>query len=419
MARALALTAGVFAAAGLAGCSPFGGGSAFTCDLDTDCDAKAGGRCEANKLCSYMDPSCMPSGQRYGENAGGNSGRCVGDEQGDDGGIDTPPGLMCFGAANGLVRPCFMSAPTGDVMLQGSLDTDTSPLCKPPQTGGEGYCVIAANNINVADTTAVTGSKPLVLVAVTSISIVGGATLDVASHHTPAKTGAGAGSSDCMAGTPMLPAASGAGGGGAGGAFGGNGGNGGTGNGTAAAGGRPGAMQTPMKLRGGCPGQDGVNGTFGAGGKGGGAVYLIANTSITIAGDINASGEGGHPGTTGSAGGGGGGSGGMIGLDAPMIFNTGVVFANGASGGEGSGVSTPGRLGPEPIGTAPSGIATGGTGNGGDGGTGSGTGALNGGTGSPGAGGAMPGGGGGGGGGIGVIKVYRGSLTGQVSPMPS
>jgi hypothetical protein len=336
-----------------------------------------------------------------------------------DGSDDAVALEFCYGASNGLVRPCFTSAPTGDITLQGSLNTDTSPMCMPPKSGGDGYCVIAANNITVADTVAATGSKPLVLVATARIESESGTTLDVASHHSsiPPRTGAGAGSADCMMGT--LPLANGGGGGGAGGSFAAAGGNGGSGNGNAGAGGRPGAMQVPTILRGGCPGQDGINGTFGIGGKGGGAVYLIANTAIVISGAINASGEGGRPGVTGSAGGGGGGSGGMIGLDAPTINNSGVVYANGASGGEGGGVATAGIIGPEPTGTTPSPPAGGGTTNGGDGGTGSGAGATAGGPGSNGAGGGNPGGGGGGGGGIGVIKVYRGTLGGMHSPSPS
>ncbi|HSK01444.1 MAG TPA: hypothetical protein VK932_09390 [Kofleriaceae bacterium] len=330
---------------------------------------------------------------------------------------DAPLG-GCYGAPSGLVRPCFASAPTGNITLPGTIDTDTSTLCGAPMSGGNGYCVVAANNITLDDSVAATGTKPLVLVAVSTITIEAGATLDVASHHStiPPRTGAGAGSTDCMAGTP--PMASGAGGGGAGGAFGGAAGSGGAGNNGAGAAGTPGAVQVATTLRGGCPGQDGINGTFGIGGKGGGAVYLIA-TRISISGAINASGEGGRPGLTGSAGGGGGGSGGMIGLDAPMITNSGNVFANGASGGEGSGTATPGNLGPEPTSTAASPPPTSGTNNGGDGGGGSGTGIPTGRNGSNGSGGGSPGGGGGGGGGLGVIKVYRGTLTGNVSPNPS
>jgi hypothetical protein len=328
---------------------------------------------------------------------------------------------ICYGADNGLVRPCYPVAPTGDLTLPGTLDTDTSTLCGAPLRGGNGYCVVAANNITLDDSVVATGSKPLVLVAASTITIESGATLDVASRHStfPPRKGAGAGSTDCTAGTPpTVSGGGGGGGGGAGGSFGGAGGRGGAGNNGAGTGGSPGAVQVPTFLRGGCPGQDGINGTPGMGGKGGGAVYLIASR-ISISGAIKASGEGGHPGLTGSAGGGGGGSGGMIGLDAPMITNFGDVFANGASGGEGSGPATPGNLGPEPTSTAASPPPMSGTNNGGDGGGGSGIGIPTGRNGSNGSGGGSPGGGGGGGGGLGVIKVYRGTSTGNVSPMPT
>jgi hypothetical protein len=110
----------------------------------------------------------------------------------------------------------------------------------------------------------------------------------------------------------------------------------------------------------------------------------------------------------------------MIGLDSPTINNTGSVFANGASGGEGSGQTTPGNFGPEPTSAAPSAAPVSGTNNGGDGGGGTGTGTNTGDNGKDGAGGGLSGGGGGGGGGgLGVIKVYRGTLGGQCSPAPT
>jgi len=64
-------------------------------------------------------------------------------------------------------------------------------------------------------------------------------------------------------------------------------------------------------------------------------VYLIAGHTITVPGDIFASGAGGGllGGSAGfEQGGGGGGAGGMIGLDAPMIQVQGHVVANGGAG---------------------------------------------------------------------------------------
>jgi len=405
--------AGVLAAAGLAGCSPFGSNSAFTCQDNTQCNDGTGGKCEANSLCSYTDPSCMPSGQRYGDNSGGNSGRCVGDEQRDDGGMgDGPVNQVCYGATNGLVKPCFPTAPTGPVMLSGTIDTGTSSLCSTTVTQANGFCVIAAETIQIEATVRAVGTKPLVLVATKTIDV--GSTLEAASRRSGAapyvNTQTGAGSDPtggCDGGTN--PAVNG---GGAGGSFIGAGGIGGAG--TGGTGGAPGTKRTAVNtLRGGCRGQD-APGTGGKGGRGGGAVYLIAETSILIDAAINASGEGGHPGITGSVGAGGGGSGGMIVLDSPMITNNSAVFANGAGGGEGSGNTTPGNPGPEPIdqNAAPGG--GGGTTNGGDGGRGSGGGMADGGNGVN-----DTNSGGAGGGGIGLIRVFRGTLTGAVSPAPS
>ena len=333
-----------------------------------------------------------------------------------DAGIDTPAGSICFGV--GLVKPCFPTAPTGIVTLPSSLDTSTSPLCSTTATAADGFCVIAGETIRVETAVGVIGAKPLVLVATMEIEI--SATLDAASHrgntapnYTTTQIGAGSDpAGGCNAGT--APGISSGGAGGTLGAFGGNGGDGAGGGPTD--GGVAGGLQAITDLRGGCRGQNGVTGTPGQGGRGGGAVYLIANTAINISGLINASGEGGHPGITGVAGAGGGGSGGMIGLDAPTIANTGIVFANGASGGEGSGLSTSGVPGPEPNSVAASPAPLSGTSSGGDGGTGSGGGTATGGNGSNAG---NNGGGGGGGGGVGVIKVYRGTLTGQHSPPPT
>jgi hypothetical protein len=415
MANGLALTAGVLAA-GLTGC--FGGAAAFTCDTGrTDqCNAKGPGTCEPNGFCSYSDQGC-PQGQRYGENSGGLSNICVGEEPPPDGGMDAD-NRVCFGA--GMVKPCFPTAPTGDLTLPSAIDTTDSPLCSTDVMDvPAGLCVIARANITVpaGTTVAVTGDRPLVLVATGTISITG--VLDAASRHATtdpfATTQIGAGADPtggCNVG--VAPAVSG---GGAGGTFVIRGGNGGNGNG-GAVGGMSGIAQT-IALRGGCRGQEGTGTSLipAQGGRGGGALYLIANT-ITISGVINASGEGGHRGVTGgNNSGAGGGAGGLIGLDAPTIDNTGTVFANGGGGGEGSGGGASGLPGLDPTGiTAASGGTGGGGGNGGVGGAG-GTGGGNA-LGGPGQN-APNDGGGGGGGGTGVIKVYRGTIGGDHSPMPT
>ena len=329
------------------------------------------------------------------------------------------PSRVCYGAANGIVKPCFDLAPTGDVTLDAAINTTIEPSCSVVVLDvPAGLCVVAGANITVPAgvTVAVGGTRPLVLVATGTISVDGN--LDAASRHAPSapydtfQIGAGANpTGGCNA--PGVPGASG---GAAGGSFMVLGGAGGGGIGST--GGSPGAAQSTLALRGGCPGQSALGTLGGRGGRGGGAVYLIAN-SINIPGTINASGEGGGPGLTGaSSGGGGGGAGGLIGLDAATINNTGLVLANGGGGGEGSGGGTSGLPGADPTGVAPATGGIGGSagGNGGVGGAG-GTGGGNN-TGSNGQSTANDGGGAGGGG-TGVIKVYRSVLGGTHSPSPT
>lgn len=361
-------------------------------------------------------------GQRYGDNAGGNSGVCVGEEPKPDGGPDMMVERVCYGAQNGLAKPCFRPAPTGDLTLPAAINTTNDPLCSTDVMDvPASLCVIGRANINVAAgaTVIVTGDRPLVLVATGTISITG--TLEAASRRSTTNLDqhglVGAGSdptTGCQQGTQP-----GISGGGAGGTFVALGGGGGGGNG----GGAGGAAGTPqaIALRGGCRGQNatgtGGGATTAQGGNGGGALYLIA-AAINIEGTLNASGEGGHRGLSGNnSPGGGGGSGGLIGLDALTISNNGLVFANGGGGGEGSGNGISGNPGADPTSAAPAaGGINGGGGNGGPGGAGGVSGGTtNGGNGSN----APADGGGGGGGGAGVIKVFRSTLDGQYSPNPT
>jgi hypothetical protein len=408
---------GALLVAALAGCSPYGGG-AFTCAMDTQCGA--GGRCIAS-LCAFADTGC-DSGFRYGGLAGGQSNQCTAWDDIDAGpdsppidgpGIDAPPGDVCYGTGPGKV--CFAQPPTGSQTISIVVDTDGA-MCSTVVDGTPPGCVIAADSIQITGPVAVTGSKPLVLVAVTTLDVQGA--LDASSHRTPAaQIGAGADFAGCDAGTPP-----GTHGGGAGGSFGGAGGNGGNDNNGMHAGTAGAAMTTLTALRGGCPGQPGNagNGTGGTAGHGGGAVYLIAGTQITIEGSINASGQPGTGGAMGGAGGGGGGAGGLVALDAPIVTNTGAIFANGGGGAEGAGQNSTGNTPADPTAaTAPGGA--GGTTAGGDGGAGA-AGAT---AAAPGnqagsSGGGLSGGGGGGGGGAGLIKLYQAtSVGGTVSPPAS
>ena len=321
--------------------------------------------------------------------------------------------LPCFGVPGGLVRVCLTTPapPRFEVGTTTVLDTDAPSCAVVTGAGTDGACVIVAQQIQISQRLTATGSRPLVLVA-DEITVTATGVLDLASRRdeTP---GAGANAAACGASGNV-----GTGGGGPGGSFTGRGGGGGGSSGGSSALATP----TPTTLRGGCPGTKGFGAiSGGAGGPGGGAVYLIASTTITVAGTINASGAGGTGGgPSANGGGGGGGSGGMIVLDAPAIAITGAVFANGAGGGEGADGprGMPGQDPPDAT-TLPRG-GLGGNTNGGEGGDGT-VGATR--TGD--AGGGPYGffadeGGGGGGGGAGYIQLLGvRSGAGPISPPPS
>lgn len=228
------------------------------------------------------------------------------------------------------------------------------------------------------------GVRPLVLWSSDDLLISG--EIDVASHVAMqpgfSSVGAGGNSDACVSESAGPGKVSNTvGGGGAGGSFGGLGGDGGGTATNAAEGTTTQQPALPPALRGGCRGYPGGDSNVTPrdnGGAGGGAVYLMADTSISISGRINASGAGGEAAQV-RAGGGGGGSGGMIGLDAPAITITGNLIAlggGGSSGGTSSGdgdpgqepnvVSAPFNAGMAPI-TGCSGGATGGGGSLGDG----------------------------------------------------
>lgn len=315
---------------------------------------------------------------------------------------------VCYGA--GAYRVCTSPTPTGTVALPATLDTDTSSLCAAEQPTGwdtqgqPAACFVFGGTIEVAST-AVTGSRPLVLVATTRIEIAG--VLDVASHRGGSR-GPGFAARACGAFTPATLSTDMLGGdGGAGGSFLTRGGDGGGGNNAPNGGVSPVASSPPTRLTAGCDGQNGGAGTgvAGAGGRGGGVVYLLSGGAIEITGAVNASGAGGSNGGN-FAGGGGGGSGGMIKLSAPTIQVTNAeLIANGGGGSGGSDNNTPGVPGQDPDVATPLTPAPGGNGPSGVGGRGYADGNA------AGNGGDSNKGGGGGGGGGGFIQSDR-ALTG-------
>jgi hypothetical protein len=253
--------------------------------------------------------------------------------------VDAPDGPLCYGKYGtngaGLLRLCLPNEPPATWSEIAQVNTG---LANPDCTfelaqAGKDLCVIAARDITITAGIRAVGGRALVMVAQRSITIDQTASLDLVG-------GAGADDKACPSvdGTESMIGA----GGGAGGGYqnrGGNGGNGAGGLGAMAAG----PEGAPANLHGGCRGgkggDSGVTGSGGNPGSSGGAIYLIAGTSITMRGSINASGQGGRGGDM-LAGGGGGGSGGYIGLDSPAVTLVDAkLVANGGGGGGGGGAS--------------------------------------------------------------------------------
>lgn len=268
-----------------------------------------------------------------------------------DAGPDAPQACV-----PGFLDLCGQPEPTANFIVGDvQINTDSDNRCRTlTQSGGPDVCLMSFTEVEVQSggTFFAYGSRPLALVAATSIKIIGN--LDVSSRRGRiSQPGAGSAPSEAgFCGFATTPADDGGGGGaGAGGTFlslGGVGGNGDT-DGGAAAGGTPGPVHStsPKVLRGGCNGQAGGTGREapgGPGGLGGGAVYLAAPL-IQITGVVYAGGSG-APRAGRDDGGGGGGSGGMVVMQSPRFELAGsTVIANGAGGGQGGDGSTDGDFG--------------------------------------------------------------------------
>ncbi|HUS33281.1 MAG TPA: hypothetical protein VMZ53_32485 [Kofleriaceae bacterium] len=367
-----------------------------------------------------------------------------------DGQPDTPDGEIiymdapgCFGkngpGVAGLAQVCLTEAPppswtpNGEVHTGGTTN-DCSMLQMQSGTSTE-LCIIAARNITLGGFLPTSGTRPLVLLATDTFTLLDTGGISVDSRRVAGRNGPGANESSCP-GAPAGTASTTGSSGGAGGSFGGRGGNGGKGTGSAQGATATAAITGLAVVRGGCRG--GLGGGPVPSGASGGAIYIIAGKRVEIAGAIDASGEGGGGGDIalamglGGDGGGGGGSGGLIGIDAPMIHiaSSAKLIANGGGGGGGGdgavgGSASGGAGGEADLSAPPTFPARGGTG-----GTASGTG----GRGASGTAGPDPGqpagtnvsgsGGGGGGGGAGIIRFYgpTSSVVNEslsVSPPPS
>lgn len=274
-----------------------------------------------------------------------NGGQCT-LPGGSCGGGGDAPNTVCYGReiGKGLLRLCFDAPPTEDITLPQSIVTSPGSLdCTVMREGaGPEVCVVAGRSITIEEGETITarGLLPLVLVASSELVIAG--VIDAAGRTSEGNAPGANTNASALCPTGQTAADDG---GGAGGSFGERGGAGGKGTDQSAAGGKPGAIGIPSTaVRGGCSGQAGQNEGQNAG-QGGGAVYLIAG-SVRIAPTaiINASGGGGGGAMNGS-GGGGGGSGGLIGIDTrSLVYEGGVLVANGGGGGCGvvNGNGTPG-----------------------------------------------------------------------------
>ena len=361
--------------------------------------------------CSFSGSAAKTDGNTHLDGNGSGSGMI-------DAAIDAPPDgpNNDFGPSPFTVH--LSSLPTTGVTLPPSINTDTSNLCSTTATWVSNTqpdaCFVVGTSISSGGgITTVTGSKPIVLLATTTISMT--KTIDVSSRRgTNIGPAANYNLCDVFVNTPGA-GNGGGGGGGAGGTFMTQGGIGGDGdNGTANGGSAPTPGTAPTVLRGGCIGQKGGTANSGAPGNGGGAIYLVAAQSISIAANIgiNASGSGASKGTHAS-GGSGAGAGGMIMFYAPSISATGgILIANGGGGSSGGDGNSDGRDGGDTPGAMTP--AQGAIGPGGNGGNG----AILTTPGAGGGGGNSNQGGGGGGGGVGYIRSNV-TLTGAVaSPAP-
>jgi len=277
-----------------------------------------------------------------------------------------PVNTLCLGrnTDTGLFDYCLGVQPGAD--LDGLIDIDTSDdtMCTEVVAQGDvdrtEVCVVAARKIEIHAAVIAHGNRPLVLAAIETFELAESGSISVASHRR-LPNGAGATFGRCPGNIIDGGNATGltnAGAGGAGGSFHTLGGAGGAGSGLGNTHAMPVMEPAPGFIRGGCGAGGGGNARIAAGGgrgAGGGALYIMADSTITIAGTLDASGEGGGSGAggtagmSGGAGGGGGGSGGMLGLDAPMITlaATAKLIANGGGGGGGGSSTQPGKNGTE------------------------------------------------------------------------
>jgi hypothetical protein len=262
---------------------------------------------------------------------------------------------------------CLRELPTTDTPVTQNIVTGSKTTClktvqEPIGWAAEGEpdaCFVVGQNVTVAGTLTVKGTRPLVIVATDTVTITG--TLDLSAKRGNFNVGAPPPGFSVAACTPFTTTATNSangGGGGAGGSLGTRGGDGGAGDNGASGAGLTVDSTPPSVLQAGCMGGPGGTGDgqgsatmITAGGWGGGALYVLAQNKIVLSAGtvINASGAAGDAGSH-RTGGGGGGSGGMIMLIAPA-FDIGTntfVYANGGGGASGGTNQGDGKNGSDP-----------------------------------------------------------------------
>lgn len=246
--------------------------------------------------------------------------------------LPTPaPGKATFNCGTTTIDTGASGAPTITNPCPGLPALGSASITQP---GGLATVVIAFEDLEISggSTLAIVGARPAILVSMKDILVLGAVQVAAGAQ---ACSGAGAGANG--GGVGLYKSGGGGGGFATAGAEGGS-------VSLGANGGAAGGVNLGMVLRGGCPGGSGGGSNRPA--AGGGALQLVARQLITVAGVINAPGQGGEGGGFGN-GGNGGGSGGDLLLEAQQVVaSSGALTCNGGGGGEAStsNAGQPGQL---------------------------------------------------------------------------
>ncbi len=290
-------------------CPPKSCGTSTNCDADGGClyaPFSPGTACDDGGVCNGA-ASCIPSFSFVPSNVNLSE-------------LPTPPsGKVTFNCGTTEIDTEASGAPSITGACPGHPPLGHASIVQ----GGVPTLVLAFEDLEIAGgaTLRFVGERPVIIVSFKDITVLG--TVNV---HAGAQACAGTGAGDNGGGGDFGWQSGGGGGG-----FGSVGGEGGTTAGGPV--GNGGSASGLTALRGGCPGGRGGNSNKPLA-AGGGALQLVARNVISIAGTINAPGQGGRGGGLVQAGNGGG-SGGAIVLEASqLVASAGALTANGGGGGQ-------------------------------------------------------------------------------------